>query len=282
MNTENVTLAIPCYNVSATIRGCLRAVTQLDPEPARVICIDDGCSDGSAEIIREFDSVELVEHGENRGLASARNTALEEAQTEYLAMIDADIHPKSDWLGGLCDEMSDSPAAVVAGRVVEMTSTKADQWRSIHLSQDHGTEPHTGEPVPGANGLFHVPTLEEIGGWNPKYRTNYEDIDLCQRLLDSGYEIRYEPGWEVEHHRTDTPQSILSTTWNHHFKLIDQPTSVFDIPRRIGRHMKEAGLDLKRDIETGNYHLASITLRRPVAHLREDITTIRQNRRANS
>ena len=277
MVLDDVTLAIPCYNVSGTLPGTLEAADRLDPAPTRVVGIDDGSDDETAQILTEADGVELVEHETNRGLAAARNTALATAETDFLAMIDADIRPRPEWLGKLRREMERSPAALIAGRVLEVVETDADRWRSLHLSQDHGPEPHSGEPVVGANGLFDTRAVENIGGWNPKYRTNYEDIDICERLLDEGYSIRYTPEAIVEHHRTDTPRSILETTWNHHFNRIDEPESVTNLPRRIGRHIIETGNDLERDIKTGSFDMIPITLRRPFVHLRRDVNAIRSN-----
>lgn len=84
----DVTVIIPCYNGSAYIAQTIRSVlAQTDP-PKQVIVIDDGSTDNSAEVIREF-PVELIQQ-ENAGESRARNVGIARAEGEFVAFLDAD------------------------------------------------------------------------------------------------------------------------------------------------------------------------------------------------
>lgn len=81
---------IPAYNVEAYVAQSIEsALAQTHPD-TEVIVVNDGSTDGTAEAIAPYrDRIVYVEQ-ENRGLAAARNRALEEVTGEYVALLDAD------------------------------------------------------------------------------------------------------------------------------------------------------------------------------------------------
>jgi hypothetical protein len=60
------------------------------------------------------------------------------------------------------------------------------------------------EHVPGCNMAFWRERLLEIGGFDPIYRAAGDDIDVCWRLLDRGYDIRFHPSALIWHRRRDS------------------------------------------------------------------------------
>src|SRR5437870_2014182 len=94
-SARSVTVYLPCYNVAryvaATIEGLLR---QTRP-PAEILIIDDGCTDDTLTVAGRY-PVRVVTHGGNRGLATARNTALRAAHTPFIASLDTDAVPEPD------------------------------------------------------------------------------------------------------------------------------------------------------------------------------------------
>jgi len=57
------------------------------------------------------------------------------------------------------------------------------------------------EHVPGCNMAFWRPVLEEVGGFDPVYTAAGDDVDLCWKVLDRGWEIAFHPAAVVWHHR---------------------------------------------------------------------------------
>lgn len=91
-----ISVVIPCYNCERYIAATLRSVLAQDWPKLELIVVDDGSSDGSAELVRrEFPQVRLVEQA-NQGVAAARNLGVAQARGEWVAFVDAD----DIWLPG--------------------------------------------------------------------------------------------------------------------------------------------------------------------------------------
>ncbi|MFC7187956.1 glycosyltransferase [Halorubrum yunnanense] len=273
MKPVDVTLAIPCYNVADVLPETLSAVADLDDSPGRVICIDDGSTDETAEVIRDTPDIELIQHDENRGLAAARNTALEHTETEGLAMIDADVVVDPDWLTHLIEEISTTDAVAVAGCVEERVDTLGDEWRAFYYSSNFGSEPR-GEDLGwliGANVLYDVDALRAVGGWDEQYRTNYEDVDLGERLTDAGYGLRYIPRARGEHNRTDTVPEAIRGKWNWAFRGRNEPHSIGHLFRRLPFHAGIGARDTFLAVKDLRLRLLPITLVYPLFWIYYDL-----------
>jgi glycosyltransferase involved in cell wall biosynthesis len=84
-----ITAAIPVYNGEAFLADAIESVLAQTFRPSEVLVIDDGSTDGSADVARRYPEVRYV-HQENRGDAGARNAAIEHAQGDHIAFLDAD------------------------------------------------------------------------------------------------------------------------------------------------------------------------------------------------
>lgn len=98
----NVTVVVPCYcNGDSVARAIRSAMTQTRP-PLELIAVDDASTDHTLQALRslqdEFgrDRLRVIESGENRGPAAARNAGWEAARGEFVAFLDADDawHPR--------------------------------------------------------------------------------------------------------------------------------------------------------------------------------------------
>ena len=97
----DVSVIIPVYNAEAYLEECLHSILFRSNVRIEVICVDDGSTDGSGEILRrmaEADSRIRVCATENRGAGAARNEGLKHARGEYLAFLDADDFFEPDML----------------------------------------------------------------------------------------------------------------------------------------------------------------------------------------
>lgn len=94
--TPKVSIIVPVYNVAPYLHQCMDSVVNQTYRNIEIICIDDGSTDKSGEILDEYakaDNRINVLHMNNSGVASARNTGLSLASGEYLLFIDGD-----DWI----------------------------------------------------------------------------------------------------------------------------------------------------------------------------------------
>ncbi len=85
-----VSVIIPAYNAAATLAGTIDSVLAQTLKDFEIICVDDGSTDATLAIIKEYgDCVRLIEQA-NSGPAAARNNGARNSSGEYLAFLDAD------------------------------------------------------------------------------------------------------------------------------------------------------------------------------------------------
>ena len=212
---SKATVYIPAYNVAEFLPRCLEGVLEQTPPADEILVIDDGSRDASAEIAAKYPGVTLIRHETNRGLAAARNTAMRAARNELVASLDADCVPAPDWLVQLANRLQDSSVVSVAGKLTEgVQDTLADRWRAVHMPQHWGdAEIRNPRFLFGCNNLFRKSAVLATGGYDESMRTNGEDVDLCRRLREKGWNFLYVPSARATHLRHDTTRSVLETSW---------------------------------------------------------------------
>ena len=100
MNQELFTVVIPLYNKATEIERTLKSVLNQSISCFRIIVVDDGSTDGSAEIVKKYTSdnrITLIQQ-KNMGVSSARNRGIQEAGTNLIALLDADDEWYPDFL----------------------------------------------------------------------------------------------------------------------------------------------------------------------------------------
>ena len=91
--TEKVSIIIPVYNREKYLRACLNSALNQTLEDVEIICVDDGSTDNSLQILNEYaekDKRILIITGEHKGAGVARNRAFEKANGEYILYLDSD------------------------------------------------------------------------------------------------------------------------------------------------------------------------------------------------
>jgi len=96
MSTPKVSVIIPVYNTEKYLRICLDSVINQTLQDIEIICINDGSTDGSLNILNEYalkdNRIKIIDK-KNEGVSVARNAGIENAKGEYIMFVDAD-----DWL----------------------------------------------------------------------------------------------------------------------------------------------------------------------------------------
>lgn len=88
-----VSTILPVYNVESYLRQCLDSIIMQTLEDIEIICVNDGSTDNSLEILQEYknkDSRIKIINQENRGQGVARNIALENITGDYIGFVDPD------------------------------------------------------------------------------------------------------------------------------------------------------------------------------------------------
>ena len=214
-----VSVYIPVYNGARYLRACIDGLLRQSFKPDEILVIDDGSLDATASIARSYgDAVRLIQHPTNLGLATARNNGLKEARNALVASLDVDCVPSTGWLGTLTMMIQMDPnIAGVGGNLFENNRTEAaDRYRATHMSQSWG---EVGLKNPaflfGANAIYRRDAIAKAGYYDPVFRTNGEDVDMCAKLRHHGYDLIYEPRAFAYHYRKDNVASVLRMNWQH-------------------------------------------------------------------
>lgn len=100
-------IIVPIYNVAAYLSQCLESLKTQDYTDFKVICVNDGSTDCSREILSEWagkmPQIRVIDR-ENGGLSAARNTGLETASGDYVVFVDSDDWVEPTMLSRLAEE----------------------------------------------------------------------------------------------------------------------------------------------------------------------------------
>jgi GT2 family glycosyltransferase len=208
--TPRVSVVVCSYNGGRTLEQCLRSLLALDYPDYEVILVDDGSTDDTQATAARFPDVNTI-HQSNQGLSVARNVGLAAATGAVIAYTDSDCFADPHWLTHLVHQLQSSGASAVGGPNL----TPDDGRLAACIAASPGQPTHVlesdevAEHIPGCNMAFRREALEEINGFDPKYRKAGDDVDLCWRLQQKGMWITFAPGAFVWHHRRQTPRTYM-------------------------------------------------------------------------
>ena len=96
MNVFKVSIVIPIYNAEKYLRQCLDSLVSQTLKEIEIICVDDGSTDNSKNIIIDFikkdGRIKYISMDNNLGSGLARNKGIKSAKGEYLSFVDSDDH----------------------------------------------------------------------------------------------------------------------------------------------------------------------------------------------
>lgn len=226
----NLIYFIPTLNSGKTLELNVKSLlTQTDKK--NIIIIDGGSSDSTLYIAKKY-KIKVIKQTK-LGLADARNLAIKSCKTEFIAFIDSDCVIEKDWTEKIMSNFNDKNVAGVCGKLIEKnTKNLADKWRAFHLRQDWGNKKIQPSFLFGSNTIFRTNALKKIKGYDEKFLTNYEDVDISRRLKKQ-YKIIYEPKAVAFHLRTDNLKTILKTTRAWSFYSYPVPNNLKNIILRF-------------------------------------------------
>jgi GT2 family glycosyltransferase len=200
-----ISVVVCSYNGARTIDECLQSLAGLRYPDYEVIVVDDGSTDDTAAIARRHD-VRLVSTP-NRGLSAARNTGLALATGEIVAYIDDDAHADPHWLTYLAATFLSTDHVGVGGPNVPPPgdgeiahAVAASPGGPVHVLLSDREAEH----LPGCNMAFRASALRAIGGFDPRFRTAGDDVDICWRLRDAVGTLGFSATALVWHHRRNS------------------------------------------------------------------------------
>jgi GT2 family glycosyltransferase len=202
-------VVVVTYNSAETVQRCLRSI-HANPAVSRIVVIDNHSSDGTAAQVQEvsFDEPRLrfFRNSRNHGFAMACNQGASALAEPWVAFINPDVYLESDTLTRLLAHAIERAGAGLLG--VELHDVNGDTDRNsrrqdislVRLLRDIGDRDSVyveadGEPVQqveavsGALMLMPSNLFVQLGGFDEEFRMHAEDLDMCRRVRDAGYEV---------------------------------------------------------------------------------------------
>lgn len=195
------------------LKETLASLAGLRHHDFEVIVVNGPSSDGTAELLSNWEGKVKLRSCEAANLSISRNVGIAAAAGDIVAFIDDDAVPHPDWLKELARPYADERVAGVGGFTIDNTGTRFQVRKTIcdRYGNAHTVSPFFDErPLcfPGApyypsllgtNSSFRRDVLLEIGGFDHAFAYLLDETDVCLRVVDAGYEIHYAPRALVFH-----------------------------------------------------------------------------------
>ncbi len=199
-----VSVVIPARNESSHIGRCIegiRAQESGEAEISDIVVVDNGSTDGTAEIAESL-GVRVI--GQATGtVGSLRNRGARETEGDVIAFLDGDCVPGTGWLSAAVSTLRDG-GAQAAGSFHQIPEDCGWIGHAYGMIQE-GRKEGNANYIPSGNMIISREAFEAVGGFDESLRTN-EDVDLCRRLVRNGYGICVNPDIRCMH--LGSPQGI--------------------------------------------------------------------------
>jgi cellulose synthase/poly-beta-1,6-N-acetylglucosamine synthase-like glycosyltransferase len=206
-----MSVVVCVHNAMKTVRKCLESLTTLEYPSYEIIVVDDGSTDGSAEICESYNGVRVIRLDKG-GPSRARNVGAVKAKGELIAFTDSDCIVDKRWLIELERGFADPIIAGVGGtQVSPMDETEFGKRvqeiiKAIGFMTSYMNSSNTIKEIehnPSCNSAYRKSVLKEVGGFHEGMWPG-EDVDLDLRIRRKGYRLIYNPSAVVGHYRPGT------------------------------------------------------------------------------
>jgi GT2 family glycosyltransferase len=202
-------VVIPVHGRAGLTRQCIDAILTEPPRAGfELIVVDDASPDDTAHVLETYgQAVRVVTRAENGGFALACNDGAAAATGEHLVFLNNDTVPLAGWLDALLAVADADPRVGAVGSKLLFPNDTV-QHAGVVVCQDGNprhiyagfpaghpavNKPRSFQAVTAASMLVRRDAFERAGGFDAAFHNSLEDTDLCMRLGEAGYEIRYCP-----------------------------------------------------------------------------------------
>ncbi len=257
-----ISFVMPMYDGLELTRACLRTLEQtVDLSPHEVILVNDASTDGTCEFLDTLRAPYRVLHNDVRlSYAATVNRGVAAARGELLCLLNNDLVFTSNWLTPMVRAFDLFPNVGFVGNVQidprtgrydHMGMAFADDGMPTHFGRDFRFLPFRGHTrwraVTAACCLVRRTVFLHAGGFDEQYINGGEDVDLCLRLSEAGYQ-HYVANQSVIYHHVGSSEGRHSFTSQNNARLL----------QRWKSHVQESRTNRDRRLLALNYLLRHI------------------------
>jgi GT2 family glycosyltransferase len=218
-----ISIVILNWNGSGFLQRFLPSVIQYtDFDWAEIIVADNGSTDNSREVIeKEFSTVKYIQLDRNYGFAEGYNKALQQIEADYYLLLNSDVEVTENWLEPLLEIMELNPEigacqpkilqldhpekfeyAGASGGFIDRFGYPFCRGRIMNIQETDEGQYDTPISIFWASGaavLIRASVWRELEGFDPVFYAHMEEIDLCWRMKNRGYQVMVCPQSKVYH-----------------------------------------------------------------------------------
>lgn len=207
------------WNRKELLRACLNSLKRQEGVPFEVIVVDNGSSDGSADMAERDFGTHVIRNTENRGFCAANNQGIEVARGEFIGLLNNDAEAEPGWLAALWRACTEAPDVGMAASKIVVWEDPGVIDKAGHLifpdgqnrgrgsgARDRGQFDRQEEVLwpDGCAALYRKAMLDQIGGFDEDFFAYGDDAELGLRARIAGWRCLYTPQAVVRHHRGST------------------------------------------------------------------------------
>ncbi len=221
-NYPKVAVVILSWNGKGFLEKFIPPLLQTTYPHVELIVADNASTDDSVAYLQDsFPQIRVIETGGNYGFAKGYNVALQQVEADYYVLLNQDVEVTPGWIEPVVQLLQRNPDAGAAqpkirayhqkdkfeyagaaggfmdhwgfmfcrGRIFDIVETDAGQYNSV-------------ESIFWASGaalFIKAPLWHALGGLDADFFAHMEEIDLCWRMKNAGYNILYCPDAQVYH-----------------------------------------------------------------------------------
>jgi len=217
--TPDISVIIVNYNDRIHLKGCLSSLKETVGEiPSEIVIIDNQSTDGTPEWIRAHaPGVRLIVNTENVGFARANNQGISESRGKYILFLNTDTVLEPQAVALLLEELRSNKNVGAVGPALlhEEKEYQVSFGKSVNFFREvvqklvlnpfyrfrlkRGPNKRRVGWLSAACLITRRDILDEVGYFDENFFLFFEDIDLCRRIRERGYELLYLPQARVYH-----------------------------------------------------------------------------------
>lgn len=220
-----VAFVIPVRNDADRLRTCLRGLlASAGDTPHDLLVMDHGSTDDTATVARDLGARVVTVRGGN--VAALRNAGAAATTAPFIAFIDADNEVGCEWTVAGLSAVGDGVG--MAGAAYRAPSPGTWVQRTYDALRRHATRVEPTEWLAAGNMLVRREAFLTAGGFDDTLET-CEDVDLCNRIAQAGWQVLAVPGMTSVHH--GDPETLSRVFWGEMWRGRDNVRVTLRGPR---------------------------------------------------
>jgi len=207
-----VSIIVITYNAKDDLKECLASLENQNYNEKEILVINDASTDDTLNFLKHYKTqtsmeMTVISNERNLGVAGARNVGIQHAGGDIIAFMDSDCVADPNWVLELVKEFKHKDIAAVGGSIFD--GHISNIWELVRKGHDYVARSEGYVPfIKGCNMSFDTNVLKKYM-FNDEIKYGYEDLLLCDYLIDDGYRILYRPEAVVHHKHRSTLRRLM-------------------------------------------------------------------------